>query len=272
MTSRTTARGIVNRALILLGHIQISTDALFDTGILDYQGNMTTRLDKYQQQGVTAYETFHNQLAMTMNKPFMFRRFVISTAAPNSAGTGFPIYTIKDAVFEALKADSFFNITYGSGPGNRIGVIPEEQFNEMYARADLVPIGAPLYLCKVVEDGSDICKVRLIPTPDQVYQIEGQVRYTVPEFKSGSQLCVFPRHYQHGLIMKLVEFLETRVNEGREGTIRAYAEQFIDEIIRDATGADEEVDRLDMGFRLYGGRGSSVRDYNPATDAAGPYP
>lgn len=271
-TQRTTARGIVNKALTIMGYLPIATDVLYNTGIIDAFGNLNSQLDKYQQQGVTLYDIFQQTLCLVMNKAFMWRRFQITTVAPNALGVGVPDYVINDVIIEGLRANSFFNVTFGAGPGNPLRVIPYQQFMEMYARLDIVPIGTPEFVVPIVEDGSDICRLKLVPTPDQVYTIEGQCRYQVPPVAKGSDLCAFPYRYEHPLVMKLVEVLETRVNEGREGAAKAYADQFIAEMTRDASGADEEIDQQDLGFSLWGGRGDSCRDYNPSTDVVPQYP
>jgi len=254
MATRSTARAIVNKALVGLGFIPIATDALYATGIIDHFGNLTSSLDKYQQQAVVFFDIFHQALSMVMNKPFMYRRFRIQTVGPDANGNTTPIYTIQQTIIEGLRPNSFFNVTNGAGPGNMLTVTTYEEYNRMWARPDMVPI-------------------RLCPTPDQVYTIEGQCRFVVPTIKAGTDLCAFPYRYEHALIMKLIEVMEGRVNEGRESIVREYAEQFVAEVLRDSAGADEEIDRVDVGFRLYGrGNRISTRDYNPSTDVPGAYP
>ncbi len=276
-----TARAIVNKALIGMGTANpIATDSLYATGIVDQFGNISSSLDKYQQQAVTFLDMLQQSLALIMNKPFMFRRFQITTQAPNSVtGIGVPFYTIKNTIVEGFRANSFFNVTYGAGPGNPLHVIPYEQFNHMYARPDIVPIGTPLWVVPIPNDiascaaGTGDCVVRLVPTPDQVYTIEGQCRMVVPPIKSGSDQVAIPYNYEQALIFKLMEVMEGRLNEGREMNMRAYAEQFLAEVLRDSSGAEEEVDRQDVGFTLWGGwKRDSARDYNPATDVVTPYP
>jgi hypothetical protein len=270
-----TARAVANKALVALGHIPIATDDLYATGVMDSAGNLNTQLDKYQQQAVTFLDIFHQTLSLVMNKPFMYRRFQLQTnPAPTTtldATNG--DYVLNNVIIEGLRANSFFNVTYGAGPGNPIHVIPYEQYNQMYARPDIVPIGTPLWLVPLPDDGSGNTRVRIVPTPDQVYVIEGQCRYLVPSIKKGTDQIAFPYRYEAPLIFKLMEVMETRLNEGREASVRMYAEQFVAEMIRDASGAEEEVDRQDLGFTLWGGwRRDSARDYNPATDVVSPYP
>ncbi|MBX9771930.1 MAG: hypothetical protein K2X29_11190 [Candidatus Obscuribacterales bacterium] len=256
----------MNKALIILGKSHIASDTLFNSGIIDADGNLTTKLDKYQQQTVTTYDIFHSAFAMTMNKPFMYRRFQFNTQI------GVAKYKLDSLIFEGLRANSFFNVTVGGG-GNRISVLPYEKYNEMYADPNTVPTGRPFYLFPFPADGSDECEIILSPLPDQVYVIEGQSRFLVEPLKEGSDPCAFPFQYEHMLLMKIVEFMEGRLNEGREVSIHQFAEQFIGEVLRDACGAVEEVDAFDPGLRLYGGGYcDSARDYNPLTDAAGPYP
>ena len=266
---RTKARGIVNKALLILGQMTIVSDTLFNTGIMDSEGNLATRLDKYQQQAVTIYDVFHSALAMTMNKPFMYRRFCFSTLA------GRREYTLNNVIFEGLRANSFFNITAGGG-GDPIRVFPYQRYNEMYADENTIPLGRPFYLFPVpdgvYDSDPDECKILLAPTPDQAYKIEGQCRFLVEPLKDATDPCCFPYRYEHALVMKLVEVMETRMNEGREGSIHVYAEQFIEEVLRDACGAHEEIDAYDPGLRLYGGGYETRRDYNPLTDVPGAYP
>jgi len=275
MATRSTARAIVNKALVGLGFIPIATDALYATGIIDHFGNLTSSLDKYQQQAVVFFDIFHQALSMVMNKPFMYRRFRIQTVGPDANGNTTPIYTIQQTIIEGLRPNSFFNVTNGAGPGNMLTVTTYEEYNRMWARPDMVPIGTPYILVPIPTDqiNDDSCQIRLCPTPDQVYTIEGQCRFVVPTIKAGTDLCAFPYRYEHALIMKLIEVMEGRVNEGRESIVREYAEQFVAEVLRDSAGADEEIDRVDVGFRLYGrGNRISTRDYNPSTDVPGAYP
>lgn len=277
-----TCRAIVNKTLVGMGFLPIATDALYATGIIDQFGNLNTQLDKYQQQAVTLLDVFHQALTMVMNKPFMFRQFQITTVEPNdnsgytgagNLGPGVSDFVINNVIIEGFRANSFFNVTYGAGPGNPIHVIPYQQYLEMYARPDIVPIGSPMWLVPLPDDGSGNCRVRIVPVPDQVYTIEGQCRMIVPPIKAGTDRCAFPYRFEHALVMKLMEVLESRLNEGREGTVRMYAEQFISEVLREATGAEEETDRIDMGFTLWGGRRrDSAMDYNPATDSVPQYP
>jgi hypothetical protein len=277
MQPNSTARTIVNKTLLTLGFKVIASDALYASGILDQYGNLPGGLDKYQQQCVTLLDIFQQAIAMTFNKPSFYRKFVFQTVAPDPVtGVGTPDYDLKNVFIEGFRSNSFFNISYGVGPGNPIRVMPYQQYNEGYARPDIVPIGAPYWLIPLPTDGgeADHCKIKLVPTPDQVYTIEGQCRIIVPPITAGSDQVIFPYRYEHALIMKLAEIMETKLNEGREMSARQYAEQFVAEIFRDASGADEEIDRIDMGIRLWSGRSrsDSSRDYNPSTDSVPQYP
>lgn len=278
MQQNSTARAIVNKTLLAMGYISIATDAAYATGIVDQFGNLPGGLDKYQQQAVIYLDIFQQALSLVFNKPKFFRKFNFSTVAPTVANPlGTQDYTLRQATIEGFKPNSFFNVTTGAGLGNKIRVVPYDQYNQAYARPDLVPIGAPVWLVPLPEsiDGpSDSCKVRLVPTPDQVYTIEGQTKIIVPPIMAGSDRVVFPYQYEQALIMKLKEIMETGTNEGRDASARSYAEQFWAEVFRDSNGADEEVDMIDTGIRLWTtrGRGDSARDYNPVTDTVVPYP
>jgi len=270
-----TARAIVNRALLGLGNGQpIATDAIFNNGVMDLQGNISlSGLDKYQSQAIIFYSLILNSLGLVMSKRQFWRKYQFQTSAPD-ATTGDPVpqYTLENGLIEGFRANSVFNVTYGAGPGNRLHVVPYQNFLESYARPDIIPIGTPMWLVPLPADDSGNVVVQLVPSPDQVYTIEYQCRLIVPPLKTGADMCPFPYHHEHALVFKLIEYLETRVNEGREQGMRQYAEQFIAEMMRDAAGADEENDRIDMGMRLYGNYRESARDYNPETDVPAAYP
>lgn len=266
MPPNSTARVIVNKTLLSLGYMSIATDELYAKGIVDEFGDIKAGLDKYQQQAVTNLDMFHQELALVCNKPFMTKSFQLTTVA-NKAD-----YVLNQAIIEGLKPNSFFNITAG-GIGNGITVISYEKYMQSYARPDTVPVGVPWMLVPLPNKDDDLTQIKLVPTPDQAYVIEGSCRHVVPPIKSGSDRVSFPYRYEQALIKKLEEVLETKVNEGREHSARAYAEQFVAEMMRDATGASEEIQPVDLGFRLYrGGNRNSTRDYNPLTDTVPPYP
>ncbi len=63
------------------------------------------------------------------------------------------------------------------------------------------------------------------------------------------------------------------MNEGRQADMAGLADRFVQEVMRDAAGAEEETDQWSPGFSIWNRwRSESARDYNPATDVAPPYP
>lgn len=272
--TNSTVWAIANKALLGMGLVPISSAAQYTSGIPTLSGySPINGLDKYQQQCIVWLDILQSAVGLVMTKRFMWRKFQITTANNAASQTLVNVYQINNVVIEGFRANSIFNVTYGAGPGNPLYVVPYETFMRMFARPDLIPIGTPLWLVPLPDDGSGNCLVQLVPTPDQTYTIEGQCRLVVPRIVSGNDLCIFPYMYEHALVAKLIELLETRVDEGRDMTARAYAEQWIAEVIRDAGGADEEQDQIDLGFKLWNRwRSESARDYNPTTDVAPPYP
>ena len=275
MQPNSTARTIVNVALTGLGvALPIVSDVAYTLGIVSLPSYVSASdpNDKYQSQAITWLDLVHRQLGLTMNKPEFYRRFKFTTAANQSQ------YTLNNQIVEGFRPNSFFNVTYAAGPGNQLGVIPYERMMQMYARPDTIPIGTPLWLVPIPKDGtehdgSQSPVVQLVPTPDQAYVIEGQCRLIVQPIKSGADQVAFPYFHEHALIMKLIEMLEGRLDEGRDQSARMYAEQFVAEVLRDATGAEEEVDRIDIGFSLYGRESrNSARDYNALTDTVTQWP
>jgi hypothetical protein len=209
-------------------------------------------------------------MAAIMNKRFMWRDFQFITSGPIPL---VPTYKIPNIIVEGFRANSIFNVTFGAGPGNRIEVITKQQYMEMYARPDIVPIGTPLWLVPETDDGSGKITVRLVPTPDQAYTIQGTTRLLVQPLTAGTDQIVFPYYYEHPLVLKTMQVLEGAVDEGRETSMQVLAEQFLGEVLRDSTGADEETAQIDFGFSLWSRwRSEGNRDYNPATDTVPPYP
>ncbi len=256
-----------------LGLTPIPNIATFNNGIPTASGYSGVGLDKYQQQVISWLDIVQRVAGLTFNKRAMWRRFQFTTANNGANATMISDYVLNNVTIEGFRANSFWNVTYGAGPGNAITVIPYENFMRMYARPDIVPIGAPMWLAPLPDDGSGTVVVRLNPIPDQTYVIEGQCRVIVKPIATGNDETIFPLPYEHGLITKTVEIIENRLDEGRGPTFTVYAHEFMQEIMRDAAGAEEETDQWDPGFALWNRwRSESARDFNPATDTAPPYP
>lgn len=260
--AKSTVLYIANTALVGCGQMPIPTAAVFAGGLGTVPGGS---LDKYQQKAVTFLNLLQKQLGMTLNKPFNFKRFKF-TCTP-----GVALYTINNCTIEGFRANSFFNVTIG-GPAGRLRVMSQEIYNESYAQPNSVPTGAPEWIVPQEDDGEEHARVVLVPTPDQTYVIEGQARVNVPDLIDGNSPCLFPKRYEHALIFQLITLIEWSLNEGRDASIGSVAQTFMDEVRRDSGGALEEPDQTDLGFSLWGNRRRYTRDYNPATDQAGPFP
>lgn len=263
---------LANTALLARGLTPLNSAAQYTSGIhtLSTYVQSNNQCDKYQQVVVTWLDILHRAMGATMNKRFMWRDWQFVTSGPIPP---VPVYIIRNTIIEGFRANSIFNVTYGSGPGNRLAVISKQQFLEMYARPDIVPIGTPLWIVPETDDGSGNTTVRLVPTPDQAYTIQGTSRLLVQPITSGNDQIVFPYYYEHALVTKTMQVLEGILDEGREQSMLALADQFLQEVLRDSGGADEEKDQIDFGFSLWQRwRSEGNRDYNPATDVAGSYP
>lgn len=258
---------IANQALVGSGFMPIASAAQFALGLGAVPGGTQgNSLDKYQQVAVTFLNLLGKAQGLVFNKRALWRRFQITTVANQ------PQYKINNQIIEGFRANSFFNVTVG-GAGNMLHVWTYQDFMMQNARPDVIPFGTPLAVVPIPEDGSGNCVIQLWPTPDQAYIIEGQSRLLVPDLVDGNSFVFLPKHYEHALIFRLIELLETKTNEGKEASARLYAQQFWDEVYRDASGADEEIEPTDPGFRLWGNwRRETARDYNPVTDVPGPYP
>jgi len=253
-----TARACVNMALELAGVQPIASDA-------DYIN--PARTDKYQRQAVLWFDIIQRKLAITMNKRFNIRKFTFSTTAGQES------YTLPTAMVEGFKANSFVNITASGHYNGSLGVMTYEQWRTSYPRPDLAATGPPQYIVPLPDDGSGNTKVMVWPYADRVYTIEGLCRVVAMPVTSGSSFVIFPQCYEHALILKLKEMIEGGMNEGRQINAMVLADEAVAEVMRDASGAYEEVDPIDFGVRLYSGRGgNSTRDYDPDSDVPGAYP
>lgn len=261
--SYSTCRQLLNKVLLSMGCVPIGLDSDFSN---------LTRTDNYQRQGIIFLEIIQRRVSLVLNSRFMQRRFVITTNGvdteyqPDAVTQKFPV--------EGFKQNSFFNVT-ANGPANGpISVIPYTKWREAYPRPDAVGRGFPQFLVPLPADGTDQVKVILFPYPSGPFLIEGIGRIDAPDITDGAQEVIFPKRYEHILIYKLKIYLEQSVNEGRQLDWALEADEIMKEIERDAIGAVEEVEQLDLGIRLWSNRGvgNSARDYNSLTDTVNQYP
>jgi hypothetical protein len=250
--ANSTARSIANIVLESLGQRPIGSDA-------DYID--LSKLSKVQRQCVIFLDLMHRMLGVEFNKRFMWREFTIETTAVATE------YTVNSVIVEGFKANSFFNVTNNGIYNGNIAVRSYEQWREAYPNPELTQRQHPLFLVPLPDDGTGNTKVMLWPYADAVYTIKGQSRLLISPITAGSQLISIPPHYEHVLIFKACEVLETRLNEGREQDFKPYIEEAIQTILRDSTGAYEEVEQIDLGVSLYSrGRRDQNRRFNPLTD------
>ncbi|HIA55386.1 MAG TPA: hypothetical protein EYN91_25435 [Candidatus Melainabacteria bacterium] len=257
-----TARELANKVLLSMGMKDMLSDSDFAN---------TTATDQYQRQAIIFLEMVQKRFALNCNSSrFMQRKFTFTTNAvdtqyePDPTDQLFPI--------EGFKPNSFFNVTASGANNQRLHVATWSQWREAYPRPDDMARGFPSWLIPVPEDGTDKVKVLLFPYPNGVYTIEGQGRLEAPDLTSGAQKLLFPKKYEHLLFTYLKIFLEQSVNEGRHADWGPMAEQIFQEVIRDALGAAEETEQIDIGIQLWSRHSDdSRRDYNPATDTVPPF-
>ena len=264
-----TARTIANVCLQLNGLLPIQSDSQYVT---------VSQLDKYQLQTALILNLFQQKMGLAMNKRFMYRTFTFPTVTYNSALTmaqNVTSYEVDNVIVEGLRANSFFNVTVGTNSvvNARMEMMTYEMWKTNFPRPDVIAPAFPMFIVPMNDDGSGKTNLMVWPWPNGVYTIEGQCRLIVPPITAGNQNIIFPTWYEHALIAKVAGFLETRLNEGREGDYLALADECVQEVMRDANGANEEQDPLDTGVRLWGRPDrNSARDYYPAIDTAPPWP
>lgn len=262
-------RDIANLSLEFNGLKAISTDEAYANASL---------LDKYQRQTVIIVNMVQNQMALELNKRAFQRKFTIQTVAYDTTKTmaqNKTEYDVPGVIIEGLIANSFYNVTVGDNAvGNRpISLMTREAWRDAYPRPDLQPPGFPEVVIPVEDRGDGITRLMVWPWANAVYTIEGIARIVAPRITSGNQRALIPYWYEHAMVVQVAQLLETRLNEGREQSIMNFVNRIVETVLRDARGADEEIDPVDLGFRLYpGGNRDSARDYNPATDVVPPYP
>lgn len=253
---------IANTCLLGCGLAPIASAAVYP--------NVT---DKYQKQMTIMLQLVQAKMSLRMNKRFNIRKFSFKTQGPDANGVITTSYPVKGATIEGFKANSFFNITTNGVYDSRIRMMTYEYWRMTWPRPDETTMGPPLHIIPMDDDGSGICRVMVWPYSDQQYIVEGQCRVICPQITDGNTQVIFPPHYEHVLILKGMEMLETRLNEGREQAIGPMADEAIAEVMQDASGAYEEEDPMDLGLRLYTYYPrDTTRDYNPLTDIPGPYP
>ncbi|MBA3993395.1 MAG: hypothetical protein C0469_07695 [Cyanobacteria bacterium DS2.3.42] len=257
-----TARELANKVLLGMGMSPMLNDTDF---------SVLSATDNYQRQSIVFLEQIQKRFALNCNSSrFMQRKFTFTTNAidtqyePDPTNQLFPI--------EGFKPNSFFNVTASGANNQRLHVATWSQWRQAYPRPDEMARGFPNWLIPVPEDGTDTVKVVLFPYPAGVYTIEGQGRIEAPDLTSGAQQLLFPKHYEHLLFTYLKMFLEQSINEGRQADWEAMAAQIFQEVMRDALGAEEEVEQIDIGIQLWRRHSDdSRRDYNPATDTVPPF-
>lgn len=245
--ANSTARKIVNDALEGSGLAPISSDAAY----ID-----PTQLDKYQRQTTIFLNLIQGRFGIAFNKRFNNRQFSFNTVAP--APLPMTTYTIPATIVEGFKANSFFNVTANGVNNAPLDVMTHQLWRELYPTPELYAPGIPRYIVPYTEDGSNLAKITVWPYADAVYTIEGICRLIVSPITAGTDQIIFPYWYEHCLVTTLMGWLETRTNEGREGVMLALADQCVQEVMRDATGAYEENELMDIGIRLYGSYNSDI--------------
>lgn len=224
-------------------------------------------LDKYQRQATIYLDYMQRELGLVFNKRHFWRVFNISTTPTGQTSYPCP----AGVIIEGFKANSFFNVTASGVYNGQLAVVTHTQWREMYPNPDQVAPGFPTMLVPVPEDGSGTVRVILFPYPSQVFTIEGQCRLLISPLTAGDQALAFPQHYEHMVIHAVRKMLEESRNEGRAFDAERHAQKVVDEVLRDATGAEEEIYPSDTGISLWHARGEYRRDYNPATDVVPPY-
>lgn len=228
--------------------------------------------DKYQKQLTIMLRLVQHKMALRFNKHFNVRKFQFNTVPPDANNNPTQWYVLPNATIEGFKANTFFNITINGTYTTRVTMRTYEWWRQTWPDPTAEPLGPPIHIIPMDDDGSGECRVMLWPWADAVYTVEGQCRVVCPQILDGNSRTIFPAHYDHVLVLKGMEMLETRLNEGREQSIGAIADEAISEVMQDASGSYEENEPIDIGCRLYGYYSrDSVRDYNPATDTVPPY-
>lgn len=251
--SYSTAREVVNLALEACGVLPVSTDA-------QYSATGPTGPNKYQRQAIIGLDLLQRQFAVTFTRRIFWRKFQFQTTDYNV--TGQTEYEIPNVIVEGFRANSFFNVTAtGQGVGGLDVKTYQYWRDNLCPQSSIVSRGAPSFVVPLPDAGDGKAKILLWPYPDMAYTIEGQSRLIVPPITSGAQYVSFPKHYEHMLVFRLVEWIESKMNEGREMSAQRWSQQSIDEVMRDAMGADEEQDVIDMGVTLDGPTYDFYRDY-----------
>lgn len=223
-----------------------------------------TQLSKQQRQSTLLLDLAQHKMGVYFNKRFMQRQFTLTTTAGNPDGSpGATQYTIPSTLVEGFKANSFFNVTSSGYYNKQLDVMTYEMWQRLFPRPDLEPLGAPLWIVPLPEDGTNTAKVIVWPYSDVAYSIRGIARIVVSKIQAGSDPIIFPPHYEYVIIAKLMALLEQKTNEGREAFMEMLASECADEVMRDATGAYEEVEPMDLGIQLYSvepRQGDFIRD------------
>lgn len=233
-----------------------------------------TQLDKYQRITVIALDMSQRNLGIELNKRFLIRPFTFSTIAPVAGVPHSDPYTLAGTSIEGFKANSFFNVTTAGANNWPLRVATYEQWRVANPNPDLYGAAPPAWIIPVPDDGSDTTQIIVWPYADAVYTIEGQCRIVVAPIQAGTDQIIFPKKYEHVLIAEVQAALEGKMNEGRDASAGAIAARVTAILLRDASGAYEEKEPIDLGFDLWDGYAFGNRyehNYNPATDVCPPY-
>lgn len=211
-----------NSALGLAALPTIMTTASFD--------NNVPPLSKYQDLYKRMVDFAHRFLSERMATRFTNRKFQLPIQ------TGTTVYTLDTGISgEALKFQSWVNLTAGSPYARVLKYMRYEDFLAMWPDSTIIQSGPPEYIVQLPLDRTldttqPQARVQVFPVPDNSYQLQYEARLNPYQLVDSSSIILWPPEYEHALWMWVKAYGEVDLAEGREQALIPLAEQVINNV------------------------------------------
>lgn len=221
------------------------------------QFNDNTQLSAPTLKAKLFTDTCNRLLIRRMNKLFTARLFTLTTLADQEDYEVDPVTNVEGISYHSVRCNT-------TGAARRLDNVPYVEYRDQYADLTTMPTGKPQQWVAIATASADgverANKIRILPTPDDTYEIEYQAKINASPLTSADDIILWPVEYEDVLWHWARAMLEGKLGAG-VGT-EAYAEAALDSLKVWGTGPVEQRKAVRLGVQISGGRRGSGAIYD----------